>query len=101
MNADSQVNIIAIAIVIIGLVIISIIVLVNIPPKKLSLDDEQQKCHDLMVGESIEKGNEGYCEKYIGSDGDLHYKYVQVLDSYTEETRDRYFIWETGKVGKY
>lgn len=101
MNVDSQASIIAIITAIVGLVVIGIIALINTPPKKLSLNDEQQKCHDLMVGESIKKGNEGYCEKYIGSDGDLHYKYIQILDAYTKETKDIYFIWETGKVGRY
>ena len=51
------------------------------------------------------KGIGGYCDTYIGSDGDIHYKYVQtgdILDAKDEsKEKDTYIIWETGEAGKY
>ena len=70
-------------------------------PSKLSFAQEKDKCTEIVNGTAIQSGIEGYCDTYIGSDGNLHYYYVQVTDAAKRETKDVYIIWETGKGGKY
>ncbi len=88
----------------IGIVIAVIVYLVIASSRDLTLAEEEKKCREVVTGTAIEKDIYGYCDTYIGSDGDLHYKYVQTSDpADTSEyyEKDVYIIWETGKGGKY
>lgn len=69
--------------------------------KDLSFAEEKEKCQEVVNGTALHSGIEGYCDTYIGNDGDIHYKYVQVTDTTEKQTKDVYIIWETGKDGKY
>lgn len=87
----------------IGIVIAVIVYLVIASSRDLSLAEEEKKCREVVNGTAIEKDVYGYCDTYIGSDGDLHYKYVQTSDPTDTDyyEKDVYIIWETGKGGKY
>lgn len=82
----------------------AIICLAIVSSRDLSLAEEEKKCREVVSGTAIEKDVYGYCDTCIGSDSELHYKYVQTGDpadtsKYSE--KDVYIIWETGKAGKY
>lgn len=91
-----------IAIAFVGFSIISAIfiaIILFIPKGGLSLEDEQKKCQDVVIGTAMHSGIEGYCDTYVGSDSKSHAVYVQVNDD--GSTVDNYINWETGKKGKY
>lgn len=100
---DTQTSILAIVIVvgsIVGFIVWGLIASAG----GLSIADEEKKCKEIVSGTSIHSGIGGYCDTYIGSDGELHYKYVQTgdpADTNDRYEKDVYIIWETGKGGKY
>lgn len=106
-DPDTQTSIMA-AIFFVGIVIVVIIgVLLSkagVFNKDLSFAEEKEKCQEVANGTALEKGIGGYCDTYIGSDGNIHYKYVQtgdITDMERNDKKDVYIIWETGKGGKY
>lgn len=107
-NPDTQTTILAwvfgtgiVIAVIVGLLLSN----AGVFDKDLSFAEEKEKCEEIAEGTAMVKGIGGYCDTYIGSDGDIHYKYVQtgdILDAKDEgKEKDTYIIWETGEAGKY
>ena len=99
LNPDAQAGIMALIFFVIS--IVSIIILIITLNKDFSLSEEKNKCEELVVASSVERGLEGYCEIYIGIDNDPHYKYVRMADDKSRKLEDIYIIWETGKTGRY
>ena len=75
-----------------AMILVSVTLIAN--ANKDYLEDERERCSNLVIGEAMKKSYLGKCELY-------HYVYHRYYYANDNEDEYIYINWKTGKWGKY